>query len=231
MKRAQKGHGDERTVAADSNVDFAKAVIDEYRRAVSGAASPGVDRDVRGVAIALATIQRALKRDLAEIKEAGGLLDLPSSGLMQAFRLIEALTTGRADPVWRLVDGLRSVDFRAQKAPPGNMEIFARRIVVGFVRAYEQVAEVSEAKAISKVIEACTFDDFVFRVDQIKGWSRRFRETNDEGPDAAARDLIEKAKALDRPWPLPQRVLAVGQTWVWPFFAVSKLGESPHSVP
>jgi hypothetical protein len=50
-------------------------------------------------------------------------------------------------------------------------------------------------------------------------------------PDAAKRTFIEKATALDRPWPLEVRVLAVGQTWVWRLAGVPVSGKSPYPLP
>ena len=134
-------------------------------------------RDVRRVAYGLAALKKALDRyseedsngifmpeDVfrekvlrAEVFDAHNLLDLEcngfvANGISDALEILEALTNGHDHPVWRLLAGIRTGRFRTQKAPPNKIEILRRRSVVGFVRAVQKCANVSQAEAIRKVI-------------------------------------------------------------------------------
>lgn len=212
---------------------FARAVQAEYTRALKDGAQRQhgdlVARDVRRVALALATIRGALDHMLREIKTSGDIKSFVDFALNDSFEILDAIVYGREHPVLRHIDGARSM--RGTTPSPSNSELLRRWVVVGFVRAYQKVTAVSERKAINKIIELCFFEDFDFGLEEIKGWSRRFREAGDEGPEIAARELIEKAEALQEPWPLVDRVIAKGRDWVFIAWGTPRLGKEPHSAP
>ena len=233
MAKARKRAGRRSSDNFDDYTQFARAVQAEYARALRDGAEQHhkdlVARDVRRVALALATIRGALDHILTEIKTSGDIKSFVDFALNDSFEILDAIVYGREHPVLRHIDGARSI--RGTTPAVSNPELLRRWIVVGFVRAYQQAAQVSEIKAINKIIELCFFEDFDFGLEEIKGWSRRFREAGDEGPDAVAHDLIAKAETSQEPWPLADRVIAWGRQWVFTAWGTPRLGKGPHSAP
>lgn len=214
----------------NGDADFARTVLEYYRAALREEGPDDTpERDARSVAIGLATITSLLRRERAALKSS---LDAPATGLVMALEIVDALTTGRGHPIWRHISGVQSA-FRMGRMRPTGPELMLRWIVVGFVRAYQQTASVSQSEALRRVSDVCRYehDGDVFTIEQVRGWDRRFIDEADPGPDAAAAFLIEKATELNRPWPLPERLLKVGQAKVHILAAVPVLGERPPRTP
>jgi len=224
------------------NADFAAAVIDLYNAAIRGELkifSGNQDREVREVAFGITIIRQLLDREAKADKAQPD----PTKPILGALAIVDALTSGRDHPIWRHIAGLKSKRFRMQNAPPNLLEQMGRVVVVGLVRAYQEVANVSASAARDAVIAACRFRDFEFGKEQIRRWDRTFREQSEQGPDAFANLFFEGVKKLeeaieagderakDLEWFTklgPEgRVLAIGRMRVWQIWAVPGAQSDP----
>jgi hypothetical protein len=214
--------------------DQAKAAINLYGHKINGTPinelllaglSDEDRRDAHAMAAALILIRKLLDQYNENVNSSA---EGRESGLIQAYDLLDVLTTGHDwPPFWRFIDGLRSAAFRPQKAPPSAFENQRRSIIAGFVRAIQHVAEqdgqkISQTKAIQSVIDICKFPGVAFTVDQIRNWSRQSKDRGGEGPAKAASMILGEAtkQAEDSGLPLSECVGRVGLTSVYNFWSV-----------
>lgn len=214
-----------KNTGTETNAEFAEKVIQLFGAAVRGKPCDIDDRDVRRVALGLATLQQLVSR---EIRTLESTLDWPAYALVDADAILNALTTGRKHPIWRHITGLQAGRRRPQRAGPNAIENLIRAVMVGFVRAYQRTANVSQSEAIRQVMNVCRSqsDGDVFTFEQIRAWDRRFRERGDPWPDGAANTLLQKARGLDRSWSLSEKLLEVGRSDAFRLLAVPTLGKS-----
>ena len=205
--------------------DFAEAVCALYKHSTKRESEPfrgNVSIEVRRAAFGLALIRNLLDACARSISLSA---DIPASGIREAYAILDHLTAGRKHPISRHIDGIHSGKYRPQHAPGNAIEREGQKIVVGVVRAYMIAACVLESEALRKTIAAAAERECNFTVDQIKGWSKKFSQENDQGPDYYAATL---SKAGDAP-----QILALGATWIWKWWGAPMPpteGEKPASV-
>lgn len=214
-------------------VDVARAAIDLYHHQIDGRqiASeldllPKADqRDAHAMGAALICIRHLLDEATKKVHQSA----LSGTGLFQAYDLLDALTTGHDwTPFWRHVAGLKTAVFRPQNAPPSAFENTRRSMMVGFVRALQQVdrpdgvGRPNQSEAIKIAINVCNIPGVEFRDNQIRGWARHSKEP--EGSERIARDIIANATKMPNDRPLTDRVLMVGHNLIWTFWSVPHIG-------
>jgi hypothetical protein len=166
-------------------------------------------------AVGLSAIDQLIRRETDVLKQ-GNLTDLENladKGLLDASDMLEALMTGRDHPIFNFVQGIRASGKRPQSAPPTIRELHGRAALVGLVRAYCTAAGASELEALRVVAECCSLENFKFTSERIKGWGRRFKDEQNDGPAAFANDFLKKAAQRPDATPLADRVLEVGRLW------------------
>jgi hypothetical protein len=193
---------------------FARSVRTLYLKALKGEASKEADVEVREVAFGLAALRQLLNLNIRDLLRRHDLNVYASTGVLQAEKILDALISGHAHPVWWFLKGVQSID-RPQRTWPTTAEQLVRMILVGLARAYEREAGVSHKAAIRAVIKACSFNDQTFTVGQIIGWDQRLAEQQKIEPAAVADDLIKQAIQLNNSQPLAERILLVGQRYIY----------------
>jgi hypothetical protein len=200
---------------------FAAPVNALYRRAIKGKFEPfqgNKSSEVRRAALGLALLRQLLDQHTKSLSLSAGM---PASGIREAYGILDHLTTGKQHPISKHIHGIHSGQFRPQHVPVNAIEQEARKIVVAVVRAYARAAGVTPHYARQVVVEAAEKIGCKFTNDQIKKWDDRFRKPDgvddahaspDVGPDCWAEKLSEAGEA--------QKVLAVGVTWIWKWWAV-----------
>ena len=145
---------------------------------------------------------------------------LAERGLFDAAEMLEAMMTGHDHPIFDFMQGIRASK-RPQSAPPTIRELAGRLTLVGMVRAYCIAANVKPATALRVVVETCSFEDFKFTPDQIRGWEREWAKCDNRDVDAFTNTIMQDAERLPATRDLKDRVIEAGikyafATWVTP---------------
>ncbi len=202
--------------------DFAKEVIGLYKtllqapehRGASGGPNLAATVDARRVAFGLAAIRRLLDTKLAEI---GFNDDFVRSGLLEAYKIIEHLTTGLDHPIAMHIAGLKTAYFRPSRQSKTPLGEQGQMSVVGLVRAYADLKGIGFKPAASTIIEKLQVEGVHLTVETVRRWNSRFRDREEVGPDAYANHFITSGNNdLDA-------VLQHGLIWCWRWLGVATI--------
>jgi hypothetical protein len=196
---------DEKIEAAEQ-AKLATDVGELYQAAISGKLADHAavnDDEVREVAFGLTVLRQMTDHHLKKFEADRDLTRLPSSGLCEASRIIDALTTGNDHVIFRYIKGLRASRKRSDQE--------CHKMLGGLVHAYAEAKAKGKKPNIRKAALAVVefiepngrFDD-----EQLRRWARMdvSRHTERFLNDA-------KASAGDRP--LAEEVLKVGRLHFW----------------
>jgi hypothetical protein len=217
--------------------ELARVVTDLFKHEVEGGPfpkefarlDPQMRRDANAMAAVLVAMRQLLDR---ERDNRGGTVSM-KSGHLQAYDLLDALTTGRNwTPFWHFLASLRATK-RPQKALPSELEKERRSAMVGFVLALQQVdgpngRRLKESGALREAIAACKFhpsSGVEFSADRIRGWKRHSRLGR--GPETMASQIISDAEKLVEEMPnfsQFERVVSSGRRLVWGYWSVPDFG-------
>jgi hypothetical protein len=205
--------------------NFANAVQALYRCAVGIAPKPQYadDLQVRQVAFGLAAIQQLIDQEAKRQLKAPLRDGLTATGLAEAMQIIDALVTGRDHPIQRYVSDLHTAKFRANAAPPSSLERLGRGMVTGAIWALTEKAGFSSEAAARRFVCRHLSGDRPLGEGEVKGWGRRFRETEDPLPKAAGTHLVERAAALPSDIDLEHRIITVAQQMLIQFWITPRL--------
>jgi hypothetical protein len=175
---------------------FASDVIEAYKAAIARKPSGRkFDWEVRKVAFGLAALRNAIDYFFEKVRDDQDISRLPSSGLVDAAAILDALTSGQDHPIWRHIDGLKSETYRPGRAPKAKTERLRQLIVGGLVLALQEEGNLSAreaAKIIISQIQEIQSADISFTLDQLRKWVRdndarehaeRFIQTARSNPD------------------------------------------------
>lgn len=176
--------------------DFAKQCIAAYdvaRGLVPLGDGGQPEEDVRHVACGLAVLSELADAHLKTMKSSA---DLPGSGLRDAKGIIDHLLTGRAHPIARRIEGLKSARFRGGAVKKNAIDETAQMVAVAVVRAYAQKAGRKQAAARRDVVAKAASAGIRFKVDGLKNWHDDFhRERSASGRvDSGTRGEIAKER-------------------------------------
>jgi hypothetical protein len=196
---------DEKIEAAEQ-AQLAADVIDIYQAAISGklADRGPVDDEVREVAFGLAILRQITDHYLKKFEADPDVTRLPSSGLCDASRIIDALTTGKDHVIFRYIRGLRA----SRKRGDQECHEMLGGLVSAYAKAKGQKTSIREAAlAVVEFIEPDgRFDD-----EQLRRWARmdvsRYTER-----------FLNEAKASAGDRPLAEEVLKVGRLHFWRYW-------------
>lgn len=163
-----------------------------------------VDDDIMRVAAGLTAITRLLEIKFEEI---GFGEEMTTTGLRDAFGIVEYLTTGRYHPIADHVAGLRTGYFHPQRQRAAGIDENGRALIVGAVGAFGVASGQDQAKSIRAVSDALKQQGVEVGADQIRGWGRRFKEEQHQGPAAFRSYFLERAHND------PTAILNMAQAW------------------
>jgi hypothetical protein len=182
--------------------DFAAAVnkmVDWLNGPQTSRFTGNVSSDVRQVAYGLTLLRQLLDSCTKQIALSERI---PTTGIKEAYAILDHLRTGRKHPISFHVQGIHSGRFRPSRAPANALEQEARKVAVGVARAYAQVARISANAARGKVVSDARELGIKFTNDAIKKWDDRFRgqegvdgpaSAYDPGPDVWMSSLLRGA--------------------------------------
>jgi hypothetical protein len=180
-------------IAKQEKADFATAVIAVYHDRIGGdpvdplLASKMKERwpDVCRVAYGFAAIRQAIDQ---RYKEAAPE-EMHEEGLREGSGIVDAVTSGRAHPVWDFLDGMRTGPHRDGRMPPNRMELLGQHWVLGIVRALEQVGCKHPKR---EVVRVCAKEGVTLDQQQIRNWERTIgRSDEPTGPDLIAIGILD----------------------------------------
>jgi hypothetical protein len=209
--------------------EFADAAINLYEhivnrrpiKSVTNKLSEEDRRDANAMACAFILIRRLLD----DCTKTWSPIEYMTSGLGQAYALLDALTSKRDwPPFTRFNSSLRVSGFRNQNAPPSRFENLSRGVIVGFVLALRRAnPDLSETEAANHVIGLCQFPGVQFTTDQINKWRTQWKDdAGSPSPVQISQIIFEEAQksAAARNRPLPEAVELIGAGWVRGFWNV-----------
>jgi hypothetical protein len=185
--------------------EFANAAINLYEHVVDGTAiKAGINklseedrRDANAVACAFILIRRLLD----DCTKAWSPIEYATSGLGQAYGLLDALTSKRDwPPFTRFNSSLRVSGFRNQNAPPSRFENLQRGVIVGFVLALQRASPgLSETEASNRVMGLCQFPGVQFTTNQINKWRTQWKDDADSpSPTQISQIIFEEGTKVRR---------------------------------
>jgi hypothetical protein len=150
-------------------------------------------------------------------------MDIPQSGVAEAYGILAHLTTGNDHPVARYINGLKTARYRPQHAPSNAIEVTRHAVIVGLVRAIEAMTGVPRSEAVRLAITAAESVDIELKETQVRNWVNRLNgNTSVEG---FANHFLREA-APDR-----EKILALGATDISVWWSVPKLPTAKAFVP
>jgi hypothetical protein len=194
VSKADKARKPDR-IAKQEEADFASAVIEVYRARFNDTtidprlASVNKEQwsDVCRVGFGLAAIRQAIDQrfktmDPEEMQE----------GPREALAIVDALTSGRAHPIWSFLEGMRTSAHRAGRMRPNNMELMGQDWVLGTVSALKQAGCKHPKRA---VVDVCADVGVTLDQQQIRDWERARRKSDDpEAPNRIAGEILNHAQ-------------------------------------
>jgi hypothetical protein len=147
--------------------DFARAVINFYDHKLSGepldetlhAATRDRWNEVYSVATGLLTLRKLADREYKALGKRA-LSEKGSTGLPEAFAMLDALTTGTSHPVFTLIAGLQSKYYRKDRMKYNEVQQSNINGILAIVRTLMIAARrdgktLGESKAIRRTVEVC----------------------------------------------------------------------------
>jgi hypothetical protein len=188
---------------------FAADVSEAYKAAIAGMPRQRkFSREVRQVAYGLAALRHASDYFREKLEDDQNISGLPSSALVDAAAILDALTSGGDHPIWRHV---RSV-YRPGRAPKARTEQIRQSIAGGLVLALQEAGGLSVRQAADVIISRTESTDFSFTFDQLRKWARH------DDARKIAEDFIQTARGMRGKKSLFERVMIAGHTEIYRFW-------------
>jgi hypothetical protein len=203
-----------KTGAADAS-QFASDVIEVYKAVIAGKPRQReFGREVRQAAHGLAALRQASDYFLEQLfQDDQNITGLPSSALMDAAAILDALTSGKDHPIWRHIDGVRSVAHRPGRAPKATTELLRQSIAGGLVLALQEAGKLSGRQAAVAVISRVQSTDFSFTFEQLRKWAKH------DDAHEIAKGFIQTARNNPDTKSLSERVMIAGHTAIYKFWS------------
>jgi hypothetical protein len=213
--------------------DFAEAVVALYdftlRKEAGSFSNNKYDEfsdkdqlDVRRVAHGLVVLREGCDRRADELSRTSPTRRVQSA-ILDAFGIIDALTTGSNHPIRRHISSLNKLKYH-QRAPDDRIEQSRRQIVVGLIVAYQEAAKVTPTVAFRTVWDFC---QTCIRSSEgaARKWVSRLRD--DKGVRDFAIEITAEAQAMGEPYPLAGIILTLGRRRVWELWSVPEVRSAP----
>jgi hypothetical protein len=201
-----------KTGAADAP-QFASDVIEAYKAAIAGMSRQRkFSREVRQAAYGLAALRQASDYFREHLEDDQDITRLPSSALMDAAGILDALTSGQDHPIWRHIDGVRSAH-RPGRQSKARTEQIRQSIAGGLVLALQEAGKLSGRQAAEAIISRVQSTDFSFTFDQLRKWAKH------DDARKIAEDFIRTARNNQGTESLCERVMIAGHTAIYKFWS------------
>jgi hypothetical protein len=156
--------------------------------------------DACRIGYGLAAIRQAVDR---RFKEA--VPEEMQEGLREALAIVDALTSGRAGPIWDFLDGMRTGAHRDGRMPPNLIDQMGRDWVLGIVCALEQAGN---KHAKREVVRMCAEVGVTLDQRQLRSWAEARRRSDDAGaPDRFAVGILKHVQEMNDELSLADRIL------------------------
>ena len=197
--------------------EFASDVIEAYNAAIARKPSRReFGWEVRKVAYGLVALRHASDYFFEKVQDDQDITRLPSSALLDAAAILDALTSGQDHPIWRHIDGLKSYAYRPGRAPKAKTERLRRSIVGGLVLALQEAGKLSARKAagiIISEIQKIQSADISFTSDQLRKWAR------DNDAREHAKRFIQTARSNPYKKSLSERIMDAGHSEIYRYWS------------
>lgn len=198
-----------KTGAAASS-QFAFDVIEAYKAAIAGKPRQrNFAREVRQVAYGLAALRAASNHFHEKLKNDPDVTRLASSGFVDAAAILDALTSGNDHPIWRHIDGLKSVAYRPGRAPKARTERLRQSLAGGLVLALQKAGGLSVREAAEVIISTIQSRDFSFTFDQLRKWTKHDDACN------FAENFLQTARGMPDTEDLLERIMSAGHAEIF----------------
>jgi hypothetical protein len=192
--------------ANDKNGTFTICVSNLRKHLVSGSTAPYLGRteqEVRECANGLALLGRLLTEYMKANRDVSTYASL---GVTDAIGIMDFLETGRAHPISRYIEGLRTEEFRAQigepkKGTPRKTEFegMRRAMVVGAVMALQSRDDCKRDPAIRRILSLTKHLGYGLTKAKIVDWQNGCETEGSVGPEAFRNHIMELAEKRGAP--------------------------------
>jgi hypothetical protein len=198
----------------ESSSQFAADVIEAYKAAMAQEPRRGdLDRDVRKVAFGLAALRNAINEFLPKFATDPDVYRLPSSGLVDAAAILDALISGEDHSIWKHIESLQSGGYRPGRAPKVETERRRQAIAGGLVLALNQSCLLSYRKASLLIVSGIRSQDFSFTDRQLRKW-----KDHPEAPGCAEK-IIEISRTVPGANNEIERIMTAGRTEIFKWWS------------
>jgi hypothetical protein len=200
--------------AGDSPSQFAADVIETYKAAMEKLPRRAdLDQDVRKVAFGLVALRQVINELLPKFAADPDMYRLPSSGLVDAAAILDALTSGADHPIWKHIEGLQSGAYRPGRAPKVETERRRQAIAGGLVLALRKSGYPSDRGAAKLIISEIKSQDFSFTEDQVRKW-----KDHPEAPEYAEK-IIKISRTVPGEKNEIERIMTAGRTEIFKWWS------------